>query len=802
MRSTVPAEELSRLRHAPLPPSKALFPPTLLDTALSKTRAASNDALVHKALQPPRIPKRQPQQQNRASSSSAAPADRSGVSPLVPRQQQAQRGNASAASSSGGNCNRPRKGKKPFRHSSGRPGKARGGGKGSGKRQNWPGSDANTGGGGCLSLHWRQWQATGANQWVVSVLRDGYRILFRHQLPPLAYAPVLFPTYPFDSPKALALRQEVEIMISKGALESLRSGSRLLQPSLPGGKGVRRLETVINEFVQQTPFKMETASSVLLSVRKGDFLASIDLKDASFQISVHVSSRKWLRFVSNGTVHQFRVLCFGLSTAPQVFTRVFATVSAWAHARGVCLLRYLDDWLVLASVQHVRDLLSLCNSLGVVLNREKSDLSLSQSVEYLGMTIDTVAARAYPTLPRIDKFIATARKFLARRDPPAQRWQVLLGHMSSLEKLVHCGRLRMCSLQWHLKSHWSLERDPPNHPVPAGRGGPLLVGGEGPPTRGDTLRNPNPGPPPILWCVPSGLGSSPPWPVGVGSMVTPGELVAHQSPGVKRPVPGTRAFRHLVTDRRVTAMCNNSIVVAYVNKQGGTVSWLPLLIDRATSPMDRVQLEARYLPGQSNVLADLLSRRNQILGAEWSLHLQVARDLLRKWGSPTLDLFATHTNAKLPLYCSLIPDPQALFEDAFRHPWDNLDTYAFPPFQLVERVVARVRETPNLSMTLVTPLWPEKAWFAELHPLLTQPPLALPLWDRLLRQPHFHSTVSTEASTPWTFMRGGCQASPQKVRLFERSCARIVQLCQSPLHTYTSRNGSLSVVGVVEGALL
>ena len=71
----MPAEELSRLRHAPLPPSSALFPPTLLDTALSKTHAASNDALVHKALHPPRIPKRQPQQQNRASSSSAAPAD-------------------------------------------------------------------------------------------------------------------------------------------------------------------------------------------------------------------------------------------------------------------------------------------------------------------------------------------------------------------------------------------------------------------------------------------------------------------------------------------------------------------------------------------------------------------------------------------------------------------------------------------------------------------------------------------------------------------------------------------------------
>ena len=40
-----------------------------------------------------------------------------------------------------------------------------------------------------------------------------------------------------------------------------------------------------------------------------------------------------MRFTSEGTVYQFQALCFGLSTAPQVFTRVFAVVSAWAHSR-------------------------------------------------------------------------------------------------------------------------------------------------------------------------------------------------------------------------------------------------------------------------------------------------------------------------------------------------------------------------------------------------------------------------------------------------------------------------------------
>ena len=201
------------------------------------------------------------------------------------------------------------------------------------------------------------------------------------------------------------------------------------------------------------------------------------------------------------------------------------------------------------------------------------------------------------------------------------------------------------------------------------------------------------------------------------------------------------SFQELVASRCVTAMCDNSTVVAYVNKQGGTVShslcslasqllrWLESL---------NVHLDVRYLPGESSVLADILSRRDQVIRTERSFHPQVARDLLHRLGSPSIDLFVMSLNANLPLYCSCVPDPQAVFKDAFRHPWANLDLYAFPPFPLVGRVVARVRETLNLSITLVAHLWLEKEWFAYLLLLLTQPPVAFPWWNRFLWQPHFN----------------------------------------------------------------
>ena len=538
---------------------------------------------------------------------------------------------------------------------------------------------------------------------MVTVLRDGYRVLFKDSPPPLARTPVSFPTYRAGSPRAQALRQEVEAMLAKGALEIARdpgpgfySRLFLVEKATGGWRPVIDLSH-LNDFVQLTPFKMETVASVLLSVREGDFLASLDLKDAYFQIPIHGSSRKLLRFMSEGTVYQFKALCFGLSTAPQVFTRVFAAVSAWAHARGIRLLRYLDDWLVLSSSEKkakesIRELLSLCRTLGIVINEKKSDLVPSQSAKYLGMTIDTGAGKVFPSLARVEKFPAVAERFCSMQSPPAQLWQVILGHLASLERLVPHGRLRMRSLQWHLKSQWSPESDPPSLPVALPEEARrdlswlmvrdhLLVG----------VRFGTPAPDLHLYSDASSSG----WGAhlldqNVSGVWSAQEKLLHINLlEMKALFLALQPFQEDVAGHHVTAMCDNSTVVAYVNKQGGTVSRpLCLLTSRLlrwTESFD-VHLEARYLPGESNVLADVLSRRGQVVGTEWSLHPQVARALLRTWGNPSIDLFATCLNAKLPLYCSLVPDPQAVFEDAFRHPWDDLDLYAFPPFALVGRV--------------------------------------------------------------------------------------------------------------------
>ena len=189
--------------------------------------------------------------------------------------------------------------------------------------------------------------------WVVEVLRVGYRIPFDRR-PPLSERPLSLPAYSPQSIKGVALTQELQTLLRKGAVEPAPQSTGfysrlfLVQKASGSWRPIIDLST-LNDYVTSSHFHMETPQSVLRSIRQGDWMVSLDLQDAYLQVPVHQDSRRYLRFVVGGRTYQFRVLCFGLTTAPQVFTRIMAPVSAILHKYEVRMLRYLDDWLILAS---------------------------------------------------------------------------------------------------------------------------------------------------------------------------------------------------------------------------------------------------------------------------------------------------------------------------------------------------------------------------------------------------------------------------------------------------------------------
>ena len=87
-----------------------------------------------------------------------------------------------------------------------------------------------------------------------------------------------------------------------------------------------------------------------------------------------------------------------------------------------------------------------------------------------------------------------------------------------------------------------------------------------------------------------------------------------------------QSFKDQCQNQTFLVATDNSTLVAYINKQGGThsVEMCTLLWKIMTwCHHYQITLKARHIPGCLNVMADLLSRSNQVQSTEWSLHQQV-----------------------------------------------------------------------------------------------------------------------------------------------------------------------------------
>ena len=165
----------------------------------------------------------------------------------------------------------------------------------------------------------------------MKTLSYGYILPFIRN-PPLSTSPVEFPAYKARMVRHVAFGLAVAEMVEKGAVEPVEDcwagfiARVFLVPKMTRGWRPIFDLSVLNSFLAVTPFRMETVSSVLESMTEGEWMVSLDLKDAYFQVPIHPRSHRFLRFVWQGRVYQFRALCFGLASTPQVFTKMMAPI--------------------------------------------------------------------------------------------------------------------------------------------------------------------------------------------------------------------------------------------------------------------------------------------------------------------------------------------------------------------------------------------------------------------------------------------------------------------------------------------
>ena len=150
---------------------------------------------------------------------------------------------------------------------------------------------------------------------------------------------------------------------------------------------------------------METPETIRTSLQQGEWVTSVDFKDAYFHIPIQEQSRKYLRFHAQGRTYQFKALPFGLSIAPMEFTVLAKEVKLMAIHRGIRIHQYLDDWLVRARSQHIclqhtQILVKMCQDLGWLVNLEKSELEPKQVFDFVGYQFDLRSSRVRPTPDR------------------------------------------------------------------------------------------------------------------------------------------------------------------------------------------------------------------------------------------------------------------------------------------------------------------------------------------------------------------------------------------------------------------
>ena len=559
----------------------------------------------------------------------------------------------------------------------------------------------------------QQWQNLLGDCRASRTLGNGVQLEWE-SLPPLTRTPISFSTR--NTPKDL--QTAVDKLLSKGAIEPVfrpeTKGffSRLfLVPKKTGDLRPVIDLSRLNDHLVIPRFKMETRASVRASIKENEWTVSIDIQDAYLHVPMARSVRKYLRFMVNGRVYQFTCLPFGLATSPREFTKLLRPVVQLLRLQGIKLHVYLDDWLIRASstVQartHADLVLQVLQHLGWVINFSKSDLVPSQQFDFIGMQFNTCAYTVAP-LPRMRvKIQNTLDHWRSHPLISARDLHRLLGMLTFMATLVPRGLLRLRPIQWWASEVWCQETGfwsdrisvTPTilHQV-AWWASPAVLQGVSLSALETEI---------TLFTDASSHG----WGAQLGSRTLQGTWSPQQASQhinlleMEAVFLSVTRFLPQLKSRVVRLMCDNAVVVSYINKEGGTKSFrLTRLTIRLLKFCDRkgIRLVPVHLPGSRNIQADALSRVGQTLATEWAINGQLLHPVFSAWGTPVIDLFATFANRKLPVFASPFLDQRAKYVDAMSVPWSGMGmVYAFPPFKMLPAVLNKIRRSHNLSVIL------------------------------------------------------------------------------------------------------
>ena len=518
--------------------------------------------------------------------------------------------------------------------------------------------------GGRLAHFAEKWEEITDNKWVLSIVRNGFRIPFI-KIPPLSSVPIRM-----SQSSSPFLREEIENLLNKRAVERVQNPetpgfySRIFLVPKKNGKFRLILDlSLLNRYIEKQAFKMETVKSVRQAMRLNDWAVSIDLTDAYLHVPIHRQSRKYLRFVHKDQVYHFSALPFGMSLSPLIFSKLMDVIAAFLRQRAISVFPYLDDWLIKNLIHNrlitqTKICIQTIQSLGFLPNLKKSDLFPAQKFTSIGMEFLTQQNLVRVPADRVQNLILTIKKIMSAKHVSARTFLSLLGKLSAAADLVLLGRLHLRPLQMCLLSVWKPHILPLDHPISINGMIRSHLQWWINPIRFETGTSIHPPDPKFfLYTDASHCG----W----GAHLEPTTLSFHgrwtenqsqlhikmlEMMAIRLALKQAKTFIH---HSCIMISTDNTTVVSYINKQGGTHS--PNLCVEVWKILNwcleqDIVIRVRHIPGKFNILADRLSRLDKPIKTEWSLDQTVANSVFQMLNFPNVDLFATRFNHRLPLY--------------------------------------------------------------------------------------------------------------------------------------------------------
>jgi hypothetical protein len=284
-------------------------------------------------------------------------------------------------------------------------------------------------------------QHSGAHSDLMTIRRhivDGVQLDLLDDAPPAH----VYSNSPSVAQHSDAVRARLAEYMDWGAVVELSAAPDRIQPLLVIIKPGRKprlcidLSRNLNDYLNVPPFSYTNVNHAVKLSTPGCWYSKLDLSNCYLSFHLHPSAVPHFAFAFEGKWYTFTRMPFGLSSAPFICTELLSVVAARLRQHGLVLVRYLDDFLLVSPshAQGSRDLLVaqlVFRYFGLVVNPDKTE-GPSQRMSFLGVFIDSVEQTLRVTDDRVLELQQLLSDFRVstRRTASAQALMSLVGKLS------------------------------------------------------------------------------------------------------------------------------------------------------------------------------------------------------------------------------------------------------------------------------------------------------------------------------------------------------------------------------------